>query len=118
MDTAFRPTAGRLAEPARRVQARTVLTLAGLLRSDAVSATTAAVVEDRLNALSERLEESRASDPLQRAHDRFLAELISEPERMDEVLEDNRIETPTPPGSPIGAEACWHCEPSTDVDGT
>jgi hypothetical protein len=100
------------------VQARTVLMRAGLVRSDAVSATTAALVEDRLSALAETLEGSRASNETQRAHDRFLAELIAEPERMDQLLDDNRIETPTPPGSPIGAEACWHCEPSTGVDGT
>lgn len=117
IDTAFRPAAGRLGEPARRVQARTVLTLAGLLRSDAVSATSSAIVEDRLKALEERLDSSRASDPVQRAHDRFLAELISDRERLDQLLEENHIETPTPPGSPIGAEACWHCEPSTGVDG-
>jgi hypothetical protein len=107
--TAFRPATGRLGEPARRVQARTVLTLAGLLRSDSVSATSAAVVEDRLAALASRLGSSRTSDPVQRAHDRFLADLITDRDRMDQVLEDNRIETPTPPGSPIGAEACWHC---------
>lgn len=107
--TAFRPAAGRLGEPARRVQARTVLTLAGLLRSDAVSSTTSAIVEARLNALADRLEDSRATDPVQLAHDRFLAELISDRERLDQLLEENRIETPTPPGSPIGAEACWHC---------
>jgi len=57
-------------------------------------------------------------DPVQRAHDRFLAELISDRERLGQLLEENRIETPAPPGSPIGAEACWHCEPSTGVDGT
>ncbi|MFY7854391.1 MAG: zinc-dependent metalloprotease, partial [Brevundimonas sp.] len=62
IDTAFRPATGRLAEPARRVQARTVLMLAGLVRSDAVSATTAALVEDRLSALAETLEGSRASN--------------------------------------------------------
>ena len=74
-------------------------------------------MEDRLKALEERLDSSRASDPVQRAHDRFLAELISDRERLDQLLEENRIETPTPPGSPIGTEACWHCEPSTGVDG-
>ena len=107
--TAFARADGRLAEPARRVQARTVLTLAGLTRSASVSGTTAAVVADRLKALASRLASSRAADPVQRAHDHWLAGLITDRERMDQLLDANRIETPTPPGSPIGAEACWHC---------
>lgn len=107
--TAFAPAQGRLAEPARRVQARAVLTLAGLLRSSAVSGTSAAVVDDRLTALAGRLATSRTADPVQRAHDHWLASLITDRDRLDQLLEANRIETPTPPGSPIGAEACWHC---------
>jgi hypothetical protein len=106
---AFAPAQGRLAEPARRVQARTVLTLAGLTRSSAVSGTTAAVVSDRLETLAGRLLSSRATDTVQRAHDHWLAALITDHDRLDQLLEANRIETPTPPGSPIGAEACWHC---------
>lgn len=107
--TTFGRAEGRLAEPARRVQARTLLTLAGLTRSASVSGTTAAVVGDRLKALAGRLASSRAADPVQRAHDHWLAGLITDRERMDQLLDANRIETPTPPGSPIGAEACWHC---------
>jgi hypothetical protein len=108
----FAPASGRLGEPARRVQARTVLTLAGLLRSDEVSATTAAVVSDRLEALAGRLSGSRVADAVQRAHDRWLGALLQDRERLDQLLEANRVETPTPPGSPIGAEACWHCSPA------
>ncbi|OYX54554.1 MAG: peptidase [Brevundimonas subvibrioides] len=105
----FAPAPGRLGEPARRVQVRTALTLAGLLRSSAVSATSAAVVSDRLETLAGRLAASRAADPVQRAHDRWLGALLQDRERLDQLLEANRVETPTPPGSPIGAEACWHC---------
>lgn len=108
----FQPAPGRLGEPARRVQVRTVLTLAGLLRSNRVSGTSAAVVSDRLEALASRLAGSRAADPAQRAHDRWLGALLQDRERLDQLLEANRIETPTPPGSPIGAEACWHCSPA------
>jgi hypothetical protein len=107
----FAPAPGRLGEPARRVQARTALTLAGLLRSNRVSATTTAVVADRLEVLADRLASSRASDPVQRAHDRWLGALLQDRERLDQLLEADRVETPTPPGSPIGAEACWHCSP-------
>lgn len=106
---AFAPAAGRLAGPARRVQARTALTLAGLLRDDDLSATSAALIAERLSGLSTRLQTSRAADPVQRAHDRWLGELLSDRERLDQLLEADRHETPLPPGSPIGAEACWHC---------
>ncbi len=105
----FAPASGREAEPARRVQARTVLTLAGLLRSDDLSATSAAVIDDRLKGLATRLASSRAADPVQRAHDRWLGAVLQDRERLDQMLEANQVETPTPPGSPIGAEACWHC---------
>lgn len=105
----FAPAAGRLGEPARRVQARTVMTLAGLLRSDDLSATSVAVIDDRLQTLAARLAGSRAADPVQRAHDRWLGALLQDRDRLNQVLEANQVETPTPPGSPIGAEACWHC---------
>lgn len=110
---AFAPASGRLGEPARRVQARTVLTLADLLRSDRISATSAAVISDRLDMLAGRLAASRASEPVQKAHDRWLGGLLRDSGRLDQMLEDNRVETPVPPGSPIGAEACWHCAPAT-----
>ena len=106
---AFAPATGRLAGPARRVQARTVLTLAGVLRDDDLSATSAAVIDDRLSSLSTRLKASRAGDPVQRAHDRWLGDLLSDRDRLDQLLEADRHQTPVPPGSPIGAEACWHC---------
>ena len=106
---AFAPAAGRLGGPARRVQARTVLTLAGLLRDDALSSSSAAVIDGRLSSLSARLKASRAADPVQRAHDHWLGDLLSDRDRMDQLLEADRHETPIPPGSPIGAEACWHC---------
>lgn len=105
----FAPVAARAGEPARRVQARTALTLAGLLRSNDLSATSVAVITDRLQGLAARLASSRATDPVQRAHDRWLGALLQDRERLDQLLEANRVETPTPPGSPIGAEACWHC---------
>jgi hypothetical protein len=57
---AFAPATGRLAEPARRVQAQTVLTLAGLLRGDDLSSTSAAIIDDRLQALAVKLKASRA----------------------------------------------------------
>jgi hypothetical protein len=105
---AFAPVTGRLAEPARRVQAQYVLTLAGLLRGDDLSSTSAAVIDERLQALATRLKASRAADPVQRAHDRWLGTLIGDRDRLDKMLEDRHHAPPTPPGSPIGAEADWH----------
>jgi hypothetical protein len=106
--TAFAPATGRLAEPARRVQAQYVLTLAGLLRGSGLSSTSAAIVDERLQALAERLKASRATDPVQRAHDRWLGALIGDRERLDQLLEGRHHAPATPPGSPIGAEEDWH----------
>jgi hypothetical protein len=105
----FAPASGRLAEPARRVQARTALTLAALLRSEDLSATSVAVIDDRLQTLAARLAASRTADPVQRAHDRWLGGLLLDRERLNQTLDADQVETPVPPGSPIGAEACWHC---------
>lgn len=105
----FAPASGRLGEPARRVQARTALTLAGLLRGGGLSGTSAAVIDERLTALATRLKASAAADPVQRAHDRWLGTVLTDRERLDQLLAADRFETPNPPGSPIGAEACWHC---------
>lgn len=106
---AFAPANGRLGEPARRVQTQTVLTLAGLLRGTYLSGGSAAIIEDRLGTLSGRLKASRASDPVQKAHERWLGALISDRGRLDEMLEQKQHQIPVPPGSPIGAESCWHC---------
>ncbi len=105
---AFAPASGRLAEPARRVQAQYVLTLAGLLRGKDLSSTSAAIVDARLQVLAERLKASRASDPVQRDHDRWLGDLIGDRDRLNTLLEDRHHAPPTPPGSPIGAESDWH----------
>ena len=106
---AFAPAQGRLAEPARRVQARTVLTLAGLLSNKGLSASSAGQIRERLNALSGRLKASRASDPIQKSHDLWLAEILADGEKLKQALEVGPAKAPIPPGSPIGAEACWHC---------
>lgn len=105
---AFAPSTGRLAEPARRVQAQTVLTLAGLLRGDDLSSTSAAIIDDKLQTLATRLKASRAADPVQKAHDRWLGALIGDRERLDQLLEGKHHVPATPPGSPIGAEEGWH----------
>ena len=108
MAAVFAPASGRLAEPARRVQAQYVLALAGLLRGKDLSSTSAAIVDARLQVLAERLKASRASDPVQRDHDRWLGDLIGDRDRLNTLLEDRHHAPPTPPGSPIGAESDWH----------
>lgn len=104
----FRPAPSNAAEAARRVQARTVLSLAEIARGTALSPTAAALVSVRLEALGGRLRASTAADPVQRAHDRWLGALLADRERLDQVLSVERFDPPTPPGSPIGAEADWH----------
>ena len=101
---AFKPAAGRLAEPARRVQTQYVLTLAGLLRDRGLSSTSAAVIETHLAALSARLTASRAADAVQKAHERRLGALLADRERLDQLLQQRQHQTPVPPGSPIGSE--------------
>ena len=85
-----------------------MLTLAGLLRGDDLSSTSAAIIDERLTALATRLKASRATDPVQRAHDRWLGDLIGDRERLDQLLQGRHHAPPTPPGSPIGAEEDWH----------
>lgn len=108
-DAVFKPATGRLAEPARRVQARYVLTLAGLSRGGDVSGAAAALIEAELETVGARLRGSRAADPVQRAHDRWLGGLLTDRERLDQVLSDGRHAVAVPPGSPIGDEDCWLC---------
>lgn len=104
----FRPAPPAAAEAARRVQARTVLSLAEVARGTVLSPTAAALVSARLETLGARLRASTAADPAQRAHDRWLGALLADRERLDQVLSVERFDPPTPPGSPIGAEADWH----------
>lgn len=105
----FRPAPTAVAEAARRVQARTVLSLAEVARGATLSPSAAALVSARLDTLGARLRASTAADTAQRAHDRWLGALLADRERLDQVLSGERFDPPTPPGSPIGAEACWHC---------
>jgi hypothetical protein len=105
----FKPAAGRLAEPARRVQARYVLTLAGLARGKDLSGTAAALIDAELETIGARLRGSRAADPVQRAHDRWLSGLLTDRDRLDQVLSDQRHPVAVPPGSPIGDVDCWLC---------
>ena len=60
-----------------------------------------------LGPLAGRLAASRANDPVQRAHDRWLGELLNDRERLEALLDRRQIQTPTPPGSPIGTEQDW-----------
>jgi hypothetical protein len=103
-ESVFTPVSGRLSEPARRVQARYVLTLAGLLRDRALSNSAAAVLQARLTDLATRLGGSRAADPVQRAHDRYLSALLGDRARLDALLAQRGITAPIPPGSPIGSD--------------
>ena len=107
--TVFAPVEGRASEAARRVQARYVLTLAGLTRGDDLSGTAAALIEAELAATGERLRGSRAADPVQRAHDRWLGALLADRERLEQILKDRRHPVAVPPGSPIGDQDCWLC---------
>ncbi len=105
----FASAQGRASEAARRVQARYVLTLAGLARGDDLSGTAAALIESELSATGERLRGARAADPVQRAHDRWLGALLADRARLEQILKDRRHPVAVPPGSPIGDQDCWLC---------
>ncbi|WP_288758642.1 zinc-dependent metalloprotease [uncultured Brevundimonas sp.] len=114
----FAPAEGRPSEAARRVQARYVLTLAELRRGGDLSSTAAALIDQDLATTGQRLRGSRAADPVQRAHDRWLGALLADRERLEQILKDRRHPVAVPPGSPIGDQDCWLCAASavTTVD--
>ena len=114
----FNPTISSPAEAevARRVQFRTVLMLSRYLnnvpagttpgavrpRTDPVLSTSAAaIVSSRLSALARQLANSRASDPVQKAHDQWLANLITDDKAMADLLASGRYDVRIPPGEPI-----------------
>ncbi|NKF24458.1 zinc-dependent metalloprotease [Solimonas marina] len=104
------------AEVARRVQLRTVIMLARRLYgvsapavpgavplkpSAPLSSTAAAIVSEKLAALGVRLSHAKAKDPVQQAHDLWLASLLEHPAEMKDALRSGRYDIRIPPGSPI-----------------
>ena len=78
----------------------------------------AALIDQDLATTGQRLRGSRAADPVQRAHDRWLGALLADRERLEQILKDRRHPVAVPPGSPIGDQDCWLCAASavTTVD--
>ncbi len=104
------------AEAARRVQARLVLMLGRRLHgvtaapvagsvpvapSAPLAPTAAAITAEKLAEWGRKLQASAASDPVQKAHDLWLAGLLNNPEAMKALLRSGQYDIRIPPGAPI-----------------
>ena len=70
----------------------------------------ASLARQRLEALSADLP-SRRDRSAAAAHRLWLARSIAAGlERIDAGETPEIADTPVPPGSPIGADSCWHCD--------
>jgi hypothetical protein len=106
----FPATAGpqrdpRLAAVLRAEQSRLVLALHAARADPALNSTAAAVVDQRLAALAARLARSAGSGE-DASHDRWLAALVGDRERLDALAAQDRRKPAVPPGMPIG-ESDW-----------
>lgn len=122
IDTAFSRVFGASsssaaeAEAARRVQARLVLMLGRRLHgvtaapvagavpvapSAPLAPTAAAITSAKLAEWGQKLQHSTARDPVQKAHDLWLAKLLSDDEAMKALLRSGQYDLRIPPGAPI-----------------
>ncbi len=100
--TTFTPGQGRLAEVARRIQARTVLDLAAVARDPKTPPAVAAEIGQRLADLAVKLKAQPGADPSERAHRTRLAALLTDKDALAKVLDDPKQKPDVPPGMPIG----------------
>jgi hypothetical protein len=94
---------GRLADIRRRIETRTVLSLAEAQRDPTLSPTVAGQIEERMHNLAARLSSAKG-DATDRAHARNLARLITNRGEMDAALTQAPRKPAVPPGMPIGAD--------------
>lgn len=74
------------------------------------SATPAAIARQRLEAIARNAPSQRRGDAAS-AHQLWLARAATAGlERFDAGETPELVDTPVPPGSPIGADTCWHCD--------
>lgn len=68
------------------------------------------LARQRLEAMAGNLPGRRASGPAA-AHQLWLARaIVAGLDRIDQGETPELADTPIPPGSPIGADSCWHCD--------
>ncbi|WP_417494103.1 zinc-dependent metalloprotease [Maricaulis sp.] len=107
--TAPRDEAARLTPLRSAIQGEYIAQLLAVTDGDA--RTPAALARARLEALASALPTGRAGSAGPRASRLWLARQIEAGlERIDRGEELGGIETAVPPGSPIGAASCWHCD--------
>ncbi|WP_417490459.1 zinc-dependent metalloprotease [Maricaulis sp.] len=107
--TAPRDEAARLTPLRGAIQGEYIAQLLSVAAGDA--RTPAALARARLEALASSLPTGRAASAGPRETRLWLARQIEAGlGRMDRGEELGGIETAVPPGSPIGAASCWHCD--------
>jgi hypothetical protein len=95
---------GRLGDVRRRVETRTLVSLAEAERSHETSREVASIIDQKVLALIERLKGDRSADAAERAHRQYLARLISDRHELERVLGQPQHKPSAPPGMPIGAD--------------
>ncbi|MDB5429242.1 MAG: zinc-dependent metalloprotease, subfamily 2 [Caulobacter sp.] len=109
-----RAVSGRQAEIRRRLQARLVYDLAALATDKDANPTVAALADQTLAKIGQRLKGGKFSDPLDAAQAKSLAALLTAPDRaaLAGLAEKAPSPAPAPPGMPIGDDGdCWLCGP-------
>ena len=73
-------------------------------------ATVSGLARQRLEAIADNATSARHTNP-NAAHRLWLARTIEAGlEQIDRGERPEIADTPVPPGSPIGADSCWHCD--------
>ena len=103
-----RGEAARLAPVRQAVQTEYVARLLDLAAGD--DATVSGLARQRLEAIAEDAPSARDTRP-GAAHRLWLARTIEASlAQIDRGERPQIADTPVPPGSPIGADSCWHCD--------
>ncbi|WP_291844311.1 zinc-dependent metalloprotease [Maricaulis sp.] len=103
-----RNEAARLMPLRQALQTEYVTQLLVILAADPV--TPSAMARQRLEAMA-RNEPARQRNDAAAAHQLWLARAAAAGlARFDEGETPELVDTPVPPGSPIGAHTCWHCD--------
>jgi hypothetical protein len=88
--------------------------LAATARSEQLSPTAAAILDERLQDLAGRMEASKAADAADRDLEHSLARLIRDPRELGTALKERARKPVVPPGMPIG-EDDWFAAPPPSV---
>ncbi|HWE46412.1 MAG TPA: zinc-dependent metalloprotease [Caulobacteraceae bacterium] len=97
---------GRLGEVRRRIETRTLVSLAEAERASGTSREVASIIDQKVSSLMQRLKDDKSADPAERAHRQYLARLLTDRHELERVLAQPTHTATIPPGMPIG-EGEW-----------